>query len=80
MRSPIVIALRFLVTRSRNADRLGAMWCAQPIEREITDLTRERDEARAQVVADRAELDGYRNQYGPLPGRGLSVTGERMSA
>jgi hypothetical protein len=80
LRPVIVTALCFLVHNARDFAAYGARECADLLRDELLDLHAQLVESRMQVLNDRAELDAYRNRYGPLPNREASAPIARMTA
>lgn len=69
LRAEVQVALAFLERTSMLHARWGAQQSLALLHDEISRLAGEAAEARAQLLADRAELDAYRALYGPLPER-----------
>lgn len=66
LRPAVDTALCFLIHNSTQWAAFGARESAGLLRDELLDLTHQLVESRMQVLNDRAELDAYRNAYGPL--------------
>lgn len=66
LRLAVENALDFLANRVNGSARYGAQQCRALLRHELIDLTEQLVASRLQVLQDRAELDAYRNRYGPL--------------
>ena len=66
LRPAVETALAFLPRVSHEHAAYGAWQSARLLRAELMDLTAQLAESRMQVLTDRAELDAYRNAYGPL--------------
>ena len=66
LRPAVETALTFLRDNARDFAFYGARHSMALLRDELLDLTQQLVESRMQVLNDRAELDAYRNAYGPL--------------
>lgn len=66
LRLAVENALDFLANRVNGSARYGARECRALLRHELIDLTEQLVASRLQVLQDRAELDAYRNRYGPI--------------